>query len=55
MSDYGMEIQYHATLKFKLGGEAIEKVIFHSEISDNPCSGYGWKCCSGNPYNISGR
>ena len=37
------------------GGEAIGKVIFHSEVSDNPCGGYGWKCDSGNPYNISGR
>ena len=55
MPDYGMEIQYHATLKFKLGGEAIGKVIFHSEVSDNPCGGYGWKCSSGNPYHISGR
>ncbi len=55
MSDYGMKIQHHATLQFKSGGESIGKVIFHSEVSDNPCGGYGWKCCSGNPYNISGR
>lgn len=37
------------------GGETIGKVIFHSEISDNPCSGYDWKCNSGNTYHIPGR
>ena len=54
MPNYGMKIQYHTTLQFKLGGEAIGKVIFHSEISDNPCGGYDWKCNSGNTYHISG-
>ncbi len=55
MLDYRMKIQYHATRKFKSGGESIGKVIFHSEVSDNPCGSYGWKCSPGNPYDISGR
>ena len=51
----GWKFQYLSTRQFKTGGEAIGKVIFHSEISDNPCSGYDWKCNSGNAYHISGR